>query len=466
MFKRADKSADNGAASDPATDIAPKAYDVFKLSWPMTIKAVFLHGTVLLDGWLVSPLGEESLAAMGLAGALGGIVLGVIFAFSHALQIRTAQAFGTGDPVYRKSVLASGLMIGLMIGLIGICSIFLFGQTALGAFATSEEIAQQAWAYLAIFSLVIIGESVGQSVSSHFNGCGRTKIPLIGYCLSVPINVVLSYAFIHGAFGMPAFGVPGAAMGSAIAIMVQTVFLASQVVRLDGYLRNVLGWQKNTFYPTLKRHLEFSLPIAATFVSATFAGHICMLIYAKMALPDFAALTLIAPWNMVAGQISMQWTQATGIMVAQLLGKGASESLLDQFLSRAWRGAMVAAGCVAVIFLIMSVSVDFLYPDLLSETRMTLVGFLPILLLIQVPRTTNAICGNTLRASGDTIYVMKLFIWAQWGFRVPATALVVLYFDLSAFWVLSLLFWEELIKFLPFHTRLWRGDWKRVSVSQ
>ncbi|MBO6920003.1 MAG: hypothetical protein JJ858_16365 [Rhizobiaceae bacterium] len=58
------------------------------------------------------------------------------------------------------------------------------------------------------------------------------------------------------------------------------------------------------------------------------------------------------------------------------------------------------------------------------------------------------------------------FIWAQWGFRVPATALAVLYFDLSAFWVLSLLFLEELVKFLPFHTRLWRGDWKRVSVSQ
>ena len=461
MFKRAEMSAGDLAALKDA----PKASDIFKLAWPMTIKAVFLHGTVLLDGWLVSPLGEEALAAMGLAGALGGIILGVIFAFSHALQIRTAQAFGTGDPVYRKSVLASGLTIGLAIGVIGICAIFLFGQAALGTFATSEEIAHQAWAYLAIFSLVIIGESIGQSVSSHFNGCGRTKIPLIGYCLSVPINVICSYTLIHGAFGAPAFGVAGAAMGSALAIMVQTIFLASQVIRKDGYLRNVLGWQRETFQKSIKRHFEFSLPIAATFVSATFAGHTCMLIYAKMALPDFAAMTLIAPWNMVAGQISMQWTQATGIMVAQLLGKGASEPVLDRFLSRAWRGAMIAAGCVAIIFIGMNLSVDMLYPDLLSETRMTLIGFLPILLIIQVPRTTNAICGNTLRASGDTVYVMKLFIWAQWGFRVPATAIVVLYFDLSAFWVLSLLVWEELIKFYPFHQRLWRGDWKRRSVA-
>ncbi|MBO6919154.1 MAG: hypothetical protein JJ858_12035 [Rhizobiaceae bacterium] len=118
MFKRAE----NSAVESSAHDAAPKTYDVFKLSWPMTIKAVFLHGTVLLDGWLVSPLGETSLAAMGLAGALGGLVLGVIFAFAHGLQIRTAQAFGTGDDVFRKSVLASGLSISLFFGLIGICA--------------------------------------------------------------------------------------------------------------------------------------------------------------------------------------------------------------------------------------------------------------------------------------------------------------------------------------------------------
>lgn len=85
----------------------------------MTIKAVFLHGTIVIDGWLVSSLGEAALAAMGLAAALGGIVLGVIFAFSHAMQIRTAQASGKDDPVFLKSALASGLAISLSIGIAG-----------------------------------------------------------------------------------------------------------------------------------------------------------------------------------------------------------------------------------------------------------------------------------------------------------------------------------------------------------
>ena len=443
----------------------PGAGQVYSLAWPMTIKAVFLHGTIVIDGWLVSSLGEAALAAMGLAAAIGGIVLGIIFAFSHAMQIRTAQASGTNDPVFLKSALASGLAISLFIGIVGLGTIFAFGRPVIEAFAPSNEVASQAWAYLVVFSLVILFESIGQCLSSYFNGCGRTKLPLYGYCLSVPINIVSSVALIHGLWGLPALGVTGAAIGSAIAVAVQVVFFATQLRRVEAYMLGVIGWRHRTFVKTTARHLAFALPIAATFVSATLATHVCALIYARMSLNDFAAMTLIAPWNMVAGQIAMQWTQATGIIVAQLLGRRASEPLLDMFLSKAWRGAFVAAGIVSLVFAALALSVDILYSGLSPDTRATLFGFLPILFISSFPRATNAICGNTLRASGDTIYVMHIFVWSQWLFRVPATALAVLVFNFPAFWVLSILLVEELLKFWPFHRRLWRGDWKLADVT-
>ena len=443
----------------------PGERQVFALAWPMTLKAIFLHGTVVIDGFLLSSLGEGALAAMGLAAALGGIVLGVIFAFSHAMQIRTAQAFGSGDKVFLKSVLASGLAVSLSIGLIGVALIFIWGGTVISALAPSGEIAMQAKSYLFIFSIVILCEAIGQCIASFFNGCSRSKLPLYGYLFSVPINVTASIILIHGYWGFPAFGVAGAALGSAIAIFTQTVFWAVLLLRTNGQLTRVAGWHHDTFVPTIKRHLWFALPIAATFVSATLSTHVCSLIYVNMSLNGFAALTLIAPWNLLAGQVAMQWTQATGILVAQLLGKGTPESVLDRFLSRAWKGAFVAAGIVALLFLIMCLSLDWIYPNLESETRAILFGFLPILLIIQFPRATNAICGNTLRAAGDTVYVMHIFIWSQWAFRVPATAVLILYFDLSAFWILSLFLWEEVIKFPAFHRRLWRGDWKRSDVA-
>jgi Na+-driven multidrug efflux pump len=184
-----------------------------------------------------------------------------------------------------------------------------------------------------------------------------------------------------------------------------------------------------------------------------------------MTLPAFAALTLIVPWNMLAGQISMQWTQATGIIVAQLLGNRTKDTVLAGFLNMAWRYAFLAAGIVSAIFLVMCLSVDEIYPKLEAETRAIIFGFLPLLILSQPLRATNAICGNVLRASGDTIYVMHIFIWSQWAFRVPLTALFVLYWDLSAFWVLSLWLAEEVVKFPAFHRRLLQGHWKHAVVD-
>jgi Na+-driven multidrug efflux pump len=216
---------------------------------------------------------------------------------------------------------------------------------------------------------------------------------------------------------------------------------------------------------TLTSLTKFSIPIGATFVSANFAAHVCALLYAKMTLPAFAALTLIVPWNMLAGQISMQWTQATGIIVAQLLGNQTKDTVLVSFLTTAWRYAFVAAGIVATIFLVMCFSVDEIYPRLEAETRAIIFGFLPLLILIQPLRATNAICGNVLRASGDTVYVMYIFIWSQWAFRVPLTALFILYWDLSAFWVLSLWLAEEVVKFPVFHKRLLQGHWKHALVE-
>lgn len=453
------------AIADRHTGSGPTARNVFALAWPMTLKAIMLHGTVVIDAYLVASLGETSLAAMGLAAAIAGFVLGGILAYSNAMQIRTAQAFGTGDPVFLKSALASGLVINLAVGCVGLALITFFGGSLIDAMAPTADVAGFARDYLAVFSLVILGEAVGQCLSSYFNGCGRTRLPLYSFCLSLPVNIVTSIVLIHGYLGLPALGVTGAALGSAIAVTVQVGFLIFKLVQGDGHLLRIQGWRHPTFPETLKRHVIFALPIAATFFSAQFATHVCTLIYAKLSLNEFAAMTIIAPWIMVAGTVGMQWAQATGIFVAQLLGQGKSEAELDRFLASAWRGAFIAAGLVAAVYAIICLSANQLYADLDPQTRNLLLAFLPILVVLPFPKGSNAICGNALRASGDTVYVMHIFVWSQWLFRVPATVLAVLYFDVSAVWVLSLLLVEEIIKLSPFHRRLLLGHWKRAVIA-
>ncbi|MGY3437544.1 MULTISPECIES: MATE family efflux transporter [unclassified Marinovum] len=448
--------------TDAPLSAAPSATTraVFNLAWPMTIKAVMLHGIVVIDAWLVSSLGEPAVAVLGLSASIAGLLLGIIIAFSTATQIRIAQAFGSGEAVFLKSALLTGLTLNVVVVGIGLVALGFAAGPIIDTLAHTDWIADQARAYLAVFALVIVAESVGQCLTSFFNGCGETRMPLLSYLFAVPINIVVSVILIHGLFGAPEMGVVGAAMGSALASFLQAGFLLWRLLVTRRDLLRVPGWRNGTFVASLRRHFVFALPIAVTFASATIATHLCGLLYANLAVNQFAAMTIIMPWVQLAGTFGITWAQATGIIVAQLLGRKETPERLDTFLSGAWRASFVASAVVAIVYLGVILASPWIYAELHAETRATLMSFLPLLLILPFPKGSNAICGNTLRAGGDTVYVMHVFIWSQWLFKVPATALLVLYFEVSVIWIMALLVAEEFLKFAPFHLRMRKGKWK------
>ncbi|MCF2904218.1 polysaccharide biosynthesis C-terminal domain-containing protein [Octadecabacter sp. CECT 8868] len=437
---------------------------LFGLAWPLGLKTIMLQGIIVIDALLVAPLGEAALAAMGLAGAIGGLLMGVLFSFSTATQIRVAQAFGAAGPVALKTSLYCGLLINVIATILGICLVFVFGDRIIDGFAHTPWIAEQASRYLHVFLWVAAFEAVGQCLASHFNGCGKTRIPFYSYLIAVPINIGVSLVLIHGLYGFPELGVMGAAVGSATSSGARLMFMGWRFFIEDGEILTAKGWSKQTFALALRRHWAFSLPIAGTFISTSIGNQTCVLIYATLSVNEFAAMTLMLPWVQTAGVFGMAWAQATGIAVAQLLGRSLGENALDEFLSRAWRAAFWAAGVVALAYLLLCLFSGKIYSNLEPETTAILLTFLPVLLVLPFPKGSNAICGQTLRASGDTLTVMNIFIIGQWGFKVPVTALLVLVFDVHVAWVLSLLLFEELVKFPLFHKRLWRGDWKRAAV--
>jgi Na+-driven multidrug efflux pump len=121
---------------------------------------------------------------------------------------------------------------------------------------------------------------------------------------------------------------------------------------------------------------------------------------------------------------------------------------------------------VAVIYLGLCLSSPWIYQGLEADTLRAFRWFWPTLLLLPFPKGCNAICGQTLRASGDTLAVMNIFVAGQWRFKVPMTALLVLVMDVPVTWVVALFLAEELLTFPMFHLRLWKGTWKRARVTE
>lgn len=430
----------------------------------MALRAVMMFSIVIIDLYLVSSLGEEAVASIGIATVIIGLVMGSNFAFANAMQIKVAQAYGSGEPLQLKTAFYSGLAINILLVVAGILAIGLFGDTLLDRMAHTSSIAEGAASYLSVFLLVLVCEALSSVFTSHFNGCGRTKFAFYSFLISAPLNVLSSVVLIFGLYGFTEMGLVGAAWGSFIGAAVRLLYLASMFYRSHGLLNDVSGWLDNRFIDSARKQFYFSWPIAATFISMTFANQACMAIYSNFSVYQFAAITLMMPWVRFAGQLSYTWTQATGIIVAQLLGKSLTSDELDEFLSRAWRAAFIAAAVVAVVYALIIFATRWVYADLAEQTRTALLSFLPVLLVLPFPRVSNAICGNVLRASGDTKSSMNIHLGANWLFMVPVTAFCVLSMGLSVTWVFALFLVEELVKFPFFHRRLRTKQWQQIRL--
>jgi len=334
----------------------------------MAMRAVMMFSIVIIDLYLVSSLGEEAVAAIGIASVLSGLVMGVTFAFANAMQIKVAQAYGSEDPVELKTSFYSGLVISIGLAVAGIVLIVVFGHSLLDTMAHTPQIADDAVGYLVVFTLVIIAEALSGVFTSHFNGCGRTKLAFYSFLISAPVNVGASIVLVYGLYGFPELGIAGAAWGSFLGAALRLAYLAVMFYRSHGLFTDVAGWMHGSLPIAAAKQFNFSWPIAATFISMTFANQATAAICSNLNVYQFAAITLILPWVRIAGQLSYTWTQATGILVAQLLGKSLSASALDEFLSRAWRGAFIAAAIVAVTYAIIIYATNFIYADLAGQT--------------------------------------------------------------------------------------------------
>jgi putative MATE family efflux protein len=441
----------------------PSNGQIFQIAWPLAMRAVITFSAILIDLYFVSSLGEEAVAAIGLSGAIAGLLLGVIFAFTNAAQVKMAQAVGTENPVGIKTAFVNSMIINVTLVGVGILILLIIGPHLVNWLAHSPQVADMANTYMRIFFVMIAAECVGQTIGSYFNGNGRTKIPFYSFLIAFPLNIFATYALVFGAFGFPEMGIAGAAWATAFASIVRLAVLVAIFWRNDRHILAVEGWLDDDRWKSIREQINFAWPIAATFISMNFANNVCTLIYANMNIHHFAAMTLIMPWVRIAGLLAYSWAQSTGILVAQMLGKNHTPAALNEFLARSRRGIVFLCVIVSILYVIIIFATQWIYADLDDQTRAALFSFLPILLVIAFPRALNSICGNVLRAAGDTHYSMRIHMSVQWFVLVPVTALFVLVFNLPAVWVFGVTLLDEAAKFIPFHRRVKTGIWHKVQ---
>ena len=423
------------------------------LAWPLAVNALLVQLMLMIDTFLVAPLGELPVAAMGIATTIVAFVLGIEIAIGNGIQLLVGRAFGCNNQAELAIAYWSGLLINISTSFVFLFILAFFGSELVALITDDPALAKLADTYISITKYIVLITAYTQVCSAFCNGSGKTKVPLKGFMIELPVNALLSYLLINGFSTYEGLGVEGAAWGSLLAVFLRAAFLYFALKRDDTV---DLRYPKNRrLWAEIPPQYAEIYPIAANFFVLSIGATVYQLLFAQLELFSFVAITLIFPWIRAGTQFPNAWAQASGISISQALGQRQAGEL-KLFIASCTHVGTLLSVIIAGLFFILSQCLQFIYPDIEPDTQTALMIIAPLYIVLPIIRAYNTVAGNILRALGDSNLVLKIHFFTQWLISLPICALLVLQFDVSIFWAFAMIPIEELLKTLPFHHFKWR----------
>lgn len=434
---------------------------IWTLSWPaiMTFGLESLVG--LIDALMVGRLGADAVAGVGIGTQLLNGVSVMNMALSTGTVALVARCIGANQRAQAEAALVQSLYLALALGIAVAVPVIAWAPALVGIFADDPDVLRAGTDFTRTIMLGTPGMALFAVVAAGLRGAGDMRTPLlIGGTLNL-VNVVAAYTLIFGHFGLPALGVRGAAIASALAFWTGAVLGLLALLRRDaalrlrrgelaphpGMARRVLAVGTPTALEQLLMQLGFLvyLAIAAGYGTAAVAAYfIGVRILALSFLPGFG------------------FSAAASTIVGQQLGAGQPENA-ERSGWEANRLAVVLMSIAGLLIFLFARPIARLFiddPQVIDDT----VSFIQILALAQPSMAADSTLGGALRGAGDTRFPLLTVLVGFYGARLGFAWFVAHALGLSLAWVWAALLGDYLLRALLKAWRFRSGRWKRVRV--
>lgn len=172
-------------------------------------------------------LGDNSLAAMGAASPIYGLIIGFANGVTNGFSIITAKYFGAENSDRVRKSAAMTVVLTLIISVILVAAGLLGLDPLLQFLKTPEEIFPETKTYLAIILSFGLVTMLYNMLAGMLRAIGNSKAPLLFLIVAVIANILLDILFV-AAFG---WGIAGAASATVISQFISVIFCGIYVIR-------------------------------------------------------------------------------------------------------------------------------------------------------------------------------------------------------------------------------------------
>ncbi|AXF76427.1 EmmdR/YeeO family multidrug/toxin efflux MATE transporter [Erwinia tracheiphila] len=432
---------------------------------PLAVPIFFENLCVLLMGvlstFLVSWLGKEAMAGVGLADSFNMVVISFFAAIDLGTTVVVAFSLGKLNRERAEAATRQSLVLMTVFAILLATGIELFGEQIIDLIAENAEpqVKELALVYLGITAWSYPAAAIALIGCGALRGAGNTKIPmLINGGMNI-LNIVFSTVLIYGCFGWKGMGFAGAGLGltlsryvGAVAVIYVLVIgfnpqlkitLRSYFSRLDtGILKEVLG-----------------IGVPASIESVLFNGGklLTQVFVAGMGTDviagNFIAFSIASMINLPGNALGSTAT----IIVGTRLGKGQLGQPERQLKTIFWLSNLCLCFLAALSAPLAGVLASFYTQedDVIHVVKILIwlnAAFMPIW-------AASWVLPAGLKGARDARFTMWVSMLGMWGCRIIAgyTLGVMLGFGVVGVWLGMVLDW--IVRAIFFYRRMTSGRW-------
>lgn len=174
------------------------------IAWPAIVESFFVAFAGLIDSLMVSSLGPDAVAAVGLTTQPKFVGLSIFFAGNVAVSALVARRRGEQKREDANRLMLTALLIIVAAAIVLGTAFVLLADGIIGLCGSTPETHQGAVAYFRIIMGGMIFNCIQMGINSAQRGAGNTRITMRTNLTSSTINVIANYLLINGNFGFPA----------------------------------------------------------------------------------------------------------------------------------------------------------------------------------------------------------------------------------------------------------------------
>ncbi len=467
------KSADNIMEESPIGDLRTKKRRdrelyalLITLALPIVFQNLIGNSLVMVDTVMISRLGEEAVAAVGIAGRLQFIYMLISFGFYSGAGVFIAQYNGSGQLKKIRAAMALQLAIGMFVALIFMIVALFFSREYMMIFSRDERVIELGVGYLKYLGLGFVPHGIGYAYVVAMRSIKDPKFPMLVSIVALTVNTALNYVLIFGKLGFPRLGVEGAAIATSLsrvlemAMMLYTVYWGSRGILMSA--PKDLTAIEGDF---VKSYIRVSWPIILCETLWGLGTVMYSFAFSKLGTSAFASTQMAQIVNDIMLVASFGLASSVGTILGNKLGEGKRDEAI-----RYSRRIMKVAITVGLAMGLMLVAVLPWVPRIFGAEGETALNIRRILLARAAANClitfnwTNIT--GILRSGGDTVVALVIDVAPMWLVGIPLAIAGATVFGWPVYMVVMMSFVEELIKFVLGISRALKNKWARVLVEE